>query len=277
MHENIYLPNLCKIEKITDETPDVKTFKLAFLDESVRNNFTYKPGHFVELSVLGEGEAPFCLASSPTRRGFIECSIKKMGKATQAIHDLLEEGDVVGIRGPYGNGFSVEEMKGNDLLFIAGGIGLAPLRSLLNTTLDNRTDFGKITIVNGARTPKDLVYKYEYETWQKAKNTSLHLTVDCADESWSCMVGVVPKALKEIKPCCDNAVAIICGPPIMIKFTLPVLIEMGFRPEDIVTTLERKMQCGFGKCGHCMVGGIYVCKDGPVFNYAQIEKFKEEF
>ncbi|PIV55620.1 heterodisulfide reductase subunit F [Candidatus Desantisbacteria bacterium CG_4_10_14_0_8_um_filter_48_22] len=277
MHENIYLPNLCKIEKITDETPDVKTFKLAFLDESVRNNFTYKPGQFVELSVLGEGEAPFCLASSPTRRGFIECSIKKMGKATQAIHDLLEEGDVVGIRGPYGNGFSVEEMKGNDLLFIAGGIGLAPLRSLLNTTLDNRTDFGKITIVNGARTPKDLVYKYEYETWQKAKNTSLHLTVDCADESWSCMVGVVPKALKEIKPCCDNAVAIICGPPIMIKFTLPVLIEMGFRPEDIVTTLERKMQCGFGKCGHCMVGGIYVCKDGPVFNYAQIEKFKEEF
>jgi len=165
MHENIYLPNLCKIEKITDETPDVKTFKLAFLDESVRNNFTYKPGQFVELSVLGEGEAPFCLASSPTRRGFIECSIKKMGKATQAIHDLLEEGDVVGIRGPYGNGFSVEEMKGNDLLFIAGGIGLAPLRSLLNTTLDNRTDFGKITIVNGARTPKDLVYKYEYETW----------------------------------------------------------------------------------------------------------------
>ena len=277
MHENIYLPNLCKIEKITDETPDVKTFKLAFLDESVRNNFTYKPGQFVELSVLGEGEAPFCLASSPTRRGFIECSIKKMGKATQAIHDLLEEGDVVGIRGPYGNGFSVEEMKGNDLLFIAGGIGLAPLRSLLNTTLDNRTDFGKITIVNGARTPKDLVYKYEYETWQKAKNTSLHLTVDCADESWSCMVGVVPKALKEIKPCCDNAVAIICGPPIMIKFTLPVLIEMGFRPEDIVTTLERKMQCGFGKCGHCMVGGIYVCKDGPVFNYAQIEILKEEF
>jgi len=273
---NIYLPNLAEIIDIKQETPDIKTFRLKFTDEAVDKSFDYKPGQFVEFSVFGEGEAPFCISNSPTRKSSIECSVKRMGKVTQALHEL-EVGDLVGIRGPYGNGFPLQDLEHKNLLFIAGGIGLAPLRSLINYCLDNRNDFKSITIVNGARTSKDLVYKDEYGVWQKAKDTQLHLTIDCQEENWTCMVGVVPKILEQLKPTCQDSVAIVCGPPIMIKYTMPVLLRLGFCPEAIITTLEMKMKCGLGKCGRCNIGNLYICKDGPVFTYTQLEALRYEF
>jgi sulfite reductase subunit B len=273
--ENIYLPHLAEIIDIKQETPDVKTFKLKFKDQAIAESFDYKPGQFVEFSVFGEGEAPFCISNSSTRKSGIECSVKRMGKVSQALHEL-NIGDMVGIRGPYGNGFPINDLKNKHLLFVAGGIGLAPLRSLINYCLDNRDDFKTITIVNGARTSKDLVFKDEYPVWEKAKNTQLHLTVDCNEENWTCMVGVVPKILEEIKPTCNGSVAIVCGPPIMIKYTLPVLLKLGFCPEAIITTLEMKMKCGLGKCGRCNIGNLYICKDGPVFSYAQLKDLNHE-
>jgi len=272
---NIYLPYLAEITGIKQETPDVRTFGLQFRDKAVGDSFTYKPGQFVELSVFGEGEATFCLANSPTRKSAIECSVKKMGKVTQALHEL-DIGDTVGVRGPYGNGFPTEGLMGRNLLFVAGGIGLAPLRSLINYCLDNRGNFKAITIVNGARTSRDLIYKDEYEAWRDALNTQLHLTVDCNEENWTCMVGVVPRILEQLKPTCQDSVAILCGPPIMIKYTLPVLLKLGFCPEEIITTLEMKMKCGLGKCGRCNIGNLYICKDGPVFTYAQLKNLNYE-
>lgn len=267
--ENIYLPHAAEIADIRQETADVKTFKLRFKDPAA-SSFDYRPGQFVELSVFGEGEAPFCLSNSPTRGPGIECSVKRMGRITQALHEL-NVGDEVGIRGPYGNGFPLEDLKQKNLLFVAGGIGLAPLRSLINYCLDTRQDFKSLTIVNGARTSQDLVFKDEYQDWEKTKETKLHLTVDCNEENWTCMVGVVPKILEQLKPTCQDSVAIVCGPPIMIKYTLPVLLKLGFCAEAIITTLEMKMKCGLGKCGRCNIGPKYICKDGPVFSYAQLQ------
>jgi len=275
--EDIYLSNLAEIVDIKKETPDVKTVRLKFKDGKIRDSFDYKPGQFVEFSVFNEGEAPFCISNSPTRKSEgIECSIKKMGKVTQAAHEL-DIGDTVGIRGPYGNGFPMEELKNKNLLFVAGGIGLAPLRSLINYCMDNRADFKSITIVNGARTSKDLVYKDEYPKWEKAKDTKLHLTVDCQEDNWTCMVGVVPRILETIRPTCKDAVTIVCGPPVMIRYTMPVLLKIGFCAEDIFTTLEMKMKCGLGKCGRCNIGPLYICKEGPVFTYARLEALKYEF
>ncbi|MBF0217394.1 MAG: FAD/NAD(P)-binding protein [Candidatus Omnitrophica bacterium] len=273
-NSNIYLPRETEITAIRQETSDIKTFVLKFKDAAYGDAFTYRPGQFVEFSVFGEGEATFCISNSPTRKT-IECSAKKMGMVTQAMHEL-NVGDTVGLRGPYGNGFPVEDLKGKHLLFVSGGIGLAPLRSLINYCLDNRDDYLDITIVNGARTSKDLVYRDEYKVWEKAPGTKVHLTVDCREEDWVCMVGVVPKALEEIKPTCNGSVAIVCGPPIMIRFTIPVLEKMGFCPESIITTLEMKMKCGLGKCGRCNIGNHYICKDGPVFNYAKLKELHYE-
>ncbi len=273
--KNIYLPHLAEIVGVEQETPDIKTFELKFKDGAIGESFDYKPGQFVEFSVFGEGEAPFCISNSPTRKASIECSVKKMGKVTQELHEL-DTGDTVGIRGPYGNGFPLDELEGKNLLFVAGGIGLAPLRSLINYCLDNRGDFKKITIVIGARTSKDLVYKSEYQIWEKAKDTGIHLTIDRKEENWSHMVGVVPDILEQIKPACKDSVAVVCGPPIMIKFTMLTLLELGFCEEAIITTLEMKMKCGLGKCGRCNVGHLYVCKDGPVFSLAQLRELRYE-
>lgn len=274
--ENIYLPKLAEVVGIKQESPDVKTFKLKFKDEAFASSFDYMPGQFVEFSVFGEGESPFCIANSPTRKPGIECSMKRMGKVTQAAHDL-DISDTVGIRGPYGNGFPISSLKGKNLLFVAGGIGLAPLRSLINFCLDNRRDFANITIVNGARTSKDLVYKDEYKIWENAADTKLYLTVDCQEENWSCMVGVVPKVLEQLKPDCGNSAVIVCGPPVMIKYTIPALLKLGFCESSIITTLEMKMKCGIGKCGRCNIGSQYICKDGPVFNYSQLRLLQYEF
>lgn len=277
--ENIYLPHSAIVKEIISETPDIKTFRLTFEDERLQKSFTYLPGQFVEFSVYGVGEAPFCLASSPTRPGQIKCTIKKMGKVTQAIHDL-EVGERVGIRGPYGNGFPLKELRGKNLVLVGGGIGLAPLRSLIQNILDKRDEYGDLLIIYGARSTEDLVYQKELQEWQNSPGVKMVLTVDPGgeDQKWQGEIGFVPTILEKVNPSPDNRMLITCGPPIMIRYVLLGATEkMGYRPQQIITTLEMKMKCGLGKCGRCNIGRVYVCKDGPVFTYQQLKDLKNEF
>ena len=277
--ENIYLPHSAVVKEIVSETPDIKTFKLAFEDERLRKSFTYLPGQFVEFSVYGVGEAPFCLASSPTRPGQIECTIKKMGKVTQAIHDL-EVGDQVGVRGPYGNGFPLGELKDKNLLVVGGGIGLAPLRSLIQNVLDRRDEYGDMVIIYGAKSIEELVYQKELQEWEKSPRVKIVLTVDPGGENqeWQGEIGFVPTVLEKVNPSPDNRMLITCGPPIMIRYVLlGATGKMGYQPQHIITTLEMKMKCGLGKCGRCNIGRVYICKDGPVFTYQQLKDLGNEF
>ncbi|MBI2843922.1 MAG: FAD/NAD(P)-binding protein [Armatimonadetes bacterium] len=272
--QNPYLPQLAVVEKIIKETWDTKTFRTVFLDEGLRETFTYEPGQFQEVSVFGAGESTFCLASTPTRQGYVEFSVKRVGVVTDALHDL-SEGSIVGVRAPFGNWFPYEEWKGKDLWFIGGGIGMAPMRSILNFCLDNRSDYGEIATIYGARTPGDLCYKDEFDEWRKT--SALYLTVDAGDENWLGNVGFVPAYLMDLAPKPENVIAITCGPPIMIKFVLQNLKELGFQDEQIYTTLEMKMKCGVGKCGRCNIGTKFVCIDGPVFSFAEIKDLPPEF
>ena len=271
---NPYKPMLVKIEKIIQETPDTKTFRSVFCDEEYGKNFKYEPGQFQQVSVFGVGESTFCLTSSPTRGGYIEFSVKKLGSVTSALHEL-GEGDIVGVRAPLGNHFPHENWHGKNLLFVGGGIGMAPMRSLLNYCLDTRGDYGEINVIYGSRTPNDMSYKYEYDSWRKGGN--LYLTVDCGDDEWHDHIGHVPGYLKELAPSPENTVAITCGPPIMIKFALVELANLGFKDEQIFTTLEMRMKCGVGKCGRCNIGSKFVCTDGPVFSYAELRDLPPEF
>jgi NAD(P)H-flavin reductase len=270
MHEgNPLIPQIVVVEDILEETPDVKTFRVAGVD------FEYRSGQCAMLSKLGVGEAMISITSSPTRSP-MEFSIKRVGRLTSEFHEL-EPGMKIGIRGPYGNSFPIEQMEGKDLVFIGGGIGLAPLRSLINNCFDNRDRFGKIDIVYGARSPEDLVFKQElFEVWPGHKDTTIHVTVDKGDEGWSGREGFVPALLEEVNPSPNNTIAVTCGPPIMIKFVLDALQKMGFSPESIVTTLEMKMKCGIGKCGRCNIGHKYVCVDGPVFTLADLDSLPDE-
>jgi NAD(P)H-flavin reductase len=276
--KNIYKPYLATIEQIIDETPDVRTFRLVFQDEAVRDSFSFRSGQFAEYSAFGYGESTFCIASSPTRTGYVECCFRSVGRVTEALR-RLEVGDTVGFRGPYGNSFPIEEFYGKHLVFVAGGIALPPLRTLIWNCLDQREKFGDITIVYGARTEDDLVYKHELKEWQQRSDVRLVKTVDPGGNSpeWDGKVGFVPTILEEAAPSADNAIALVCGPPIMIKFTLPVLERLGFADDQIYTTLENRMKCGLGKCGRCNVGNVYVCKDGPVFTAAQVKAMFQEF
>jgi len=276
--ENIYKPYLAEIAEIIDETPDTRTFKLKLKDPEVAKNFNFKAGQFAEYSVFGEGECTFCIASSPTRPDYLECSFKKYGKVTQAL-TRLNVGDTIGFRGPYGNYFPLEEMKGKNVVFIAGGIGLAPVRCIIDNVLDLRNDFKDITIVYGARSVADLVYKNLLKEWQERKDIKTVVTVDPGGETpdWKGEIGFVPTIVEKVKPKSKNTVAIICGPPIMIKYTMPVLEKLGFKDEDMITTLENRMKCGLGKCGRCNIGNVYVCKDGPVFTNAQLKELPQEF
>lgn len=274
--QNPYVPQLAIIERIVEETWDTKTFKAVFCDETFRENFTYEPGQFQEISVFGIGEAPFCLTSTPTRKGYVEFSVKRIGTLTSALHDI-DEGTTIGIRAPLGNWFPYDRFKGKDLWFIGGGIGMAPIRSLLNFCLDNREDYGKVNIIYGARSSADLCFTYEFDAWRSAPNTDLFLTIDNPEDGWSKNVGFVPAYLMDLKPSPENAIAITCGPPIMIKYTLQNLIQLGFADEQIWTTLEMKMKCGIGKCGRCNIGHLYVCVDGPVFSYAQLKNLPPEY
>ncbi|QPM68949.1 FAD/NAD(P)-binding protein [Atribacter laminatus] len=274
-NKNIYLPRLFRIMEIIPETSDIKTFRLDLEGE----NSSHLPGQFAELFVPGVGEAPISITSSPTQKGILEFSIKRTGLVTSAIH-RLNSNDRLGIRGPYGNTFPISDLTGQNLLFIAGGIGLAPLRSLINYVLDTekRNQFKKVIILYGARSPQDLVFKWELKKWQMRDDITFLLTVDRGDDQWKSTVGLVPNVLKEniqVNPL--EWKSIICGPPIMIKFTIKALLEMGFQPPDIITTLEMRMKCGLGKCGRCNIGPYYVCKDGPVFTYQQLQNIPEEY
>lgn len=275
--ENIYRPFLMRVAGVRDETIDTRTLQLKFADEEEGARFSFKAGQFAEYSVFGHGECTFCIASSPTRMENIECSFKLVGKVTAALRDA-DVGDTVGLRGPYGNWFPIDDMKGKNLLFVGGGIGLAPLRALIWNVLDTRGDFKKITILYGARSVGDLVYKDELQAWRERGDVDTIYTVDPGGETpdWKDKIGFVPTVLEQSAPSKDNTVVITCGPPIMIKFTVQALEKMGFAPEDIVTTLENRMKCGIGKCGRCNIGSVYVCKDGPVFTYAQIKQMPND-
>jgi sulfhydrogenase subunit gamma (sulfur reductase) len=275
---NIYQPELVTIEEIIDETIDTKTFRLKFKDPQIAKAFSFKAGQFGEYTAFGSGESTFCIASTPTRPEFIECSFKVAGKVTGELREL-NVGDTMGFRGPYGNTFPVEEWEGKNVLFIAGGIGLAPVRCVIWNVLDLRDKFKDVTIIYGARSVDDLVYKRELEEWAARADVKLVTTVDPGGETkdWKGQVGFVPTVVGEVAPSSKNAIAVVCGPPIMIKFTLPVLEKLGFSDEVVYTTLENRMKCGLGKCGRCNIGHVYVCKDGPVFTAAQIKELPAEF
>jgi sulfhydrogenase subunit gamma (sulfur reductase) len=267
--DNIYLPSIATVKEVRPETPDISTFVVTFDDAELRDSFTYQPGQFAELSIFGVGECPIGIASSPTWKDRLEFCVRAVGTVTNAIHDL-EPGDKLGVRGPLGNGWPTVEIEGKDLLFIGGGIGLPPLRSLIQYVLDNRERYGEVQIVYGARSPQDLVYKDELKEWEERSDVDLAVTVDAGDETWHGPVGFVPPFLKEINPSPENRVAFTCGPPIMIRLVVEALEEMGYPYADIVTTLEMKMKCGVGKCGRCNIGDKYICRDGPVFTFEEL-------
>ena len=276
--EQLLVPIICKVGKIIQETPDIRTYRLKFRDEGLSETFSWMPGQFVEFSLLGHGECTFCIASSSTWKGYFDCSVKKAGVVTADMHNNLDEGDDVGIRGPYGNWFPLDDLKGRNLLFVGGGIGLAPLRSLIQYCIDTRDNYKDFTILYGARTSADLCYKDELKEWRSNPTLKVILTIYKEEEIWKEHVGVVPKVLEEVvRPAVDNTKVITCGPPIMIKYTLLSLDRLGFDPKNVITTLEMKMQCGFGKCGRCNIGSTYVCKDGPVFTYEQLKALPDEF
>jgi sulfhydrogenase subunit gamma (sulfur reductase) len=276
--KNVYQPYLMRIASIIEETPDVRTFHLEFINEAEGKNFKFRAGQFGEYSVFGEGESTFCIASSPTREGYIECTFRKMGRVTKALASR-EVGDTIGFRGPYGNTFPIDQWKGKSLLFVTGGIALPPLRCVIWNALDLRDNFKDITIVYGARSVQDLVYKHELEEWSKRGDVKLITTVDPGGETkeWKGEVGFVPNVLEKASPSSANTIALLCGPPIMIKLTLPILTKLGFSPDNIFTTLENRMKCGIGKCGRCNVGKYFVCKDGPVFTFAQVNQLPSEY
>ena len=275
---NIYVPYLMEIETITEEAPEVRTFRLKFKNQEEGENFKFSAGQFAEYSVMGGGESTFCIASAPTRKGYLECTFRKTGRVTNAL-SKLEVGDTVGLRGPYGNVFPIEEWEGKNLLYIAGGIALPPMRCVIWNTIDKREKYKDITIVYGARTVNDLVYKNELKEWEERPDINLITTVDPGGQTpdWKGEVGFVPTIVDKVAPKAENTIAIVCGPPIMIKFTFPVLKKLGFADENIFTTLENRMKCGFGKCGRCNVGKYYVCKDGPVFTLSELNKMPAEY
>lgn len=273
---NPYRPHLARVVELRDETLDVRTLRLELKPNGW--DFSWKPGQFGEFTVFGVGECPFAIANSPTRKGVIECSFKLMGKVTTALREMAL-GDEIGFRGPYGNSFPVEQWKGRNLMFVGGGIGMAALRSPLQFMLDNRGDFGEVLILNGARTVADMVYKDEMNEWSAIEGVCLVRTVDPGGETpdWDGEVGLVPDVFEKLATKLDGAIVITCGPPIMIHFMLLTLDKLGFPKEKVFTTLENKMKCGIGKCGRCNVGHLYVCKDGPVFTAAELEKLPKEF
>ncbi|MFW5878352.1 MAG: FAD/NAD(P)-binding protein [Myxococcota bacterium] len=275
---SIYQPHLVRVAEIIDETVDTRTLRLEFEDPAVAESFEFKAGQFGEYSVFGAGECTFCIASPPTRKGYIECSFKKVGKVTTAMREL-EVGDTMGFRGPYGNHFPLDRMEGSNLLFIAGGIGLAPMRCVIWNVLDQRDRFKDVTIVYGARSVGDLVYRRELDEWEAMPDVKLWQTVDPGGETddWKGEVGFVPAIAEKAAPSAENAYAVVCGPPIMIKFTLPVLEKLGFTDDRIYTTLENRMKCGIGKCGRCNIGPVYVCKDGPVFTATEMKALPPDF
>ena len=279
---NPYLPVPVTIKKITieNEARDIKTFDLVFNDVKDAKKFEFNCGQFAEISMLGIGESPIGIASSPMDEELVQFTVKKYttGVVTSALHNLCP-GDTIGIRGPFGNGFPMKDFEGKNLVIIGGGFALTTLRSLTKYVLHekNRDRFKDITVLYGARSPGELIYKSELKQWEERDDISIHLTVDRGDENWKGRVGLVPNVLKEVAPSSKNSVALICGPLIMVKYTMLPIMDLGFEPEKIFFSLEMRMKCGIGKCGRCNIGPKYVCKDGPVFTYQELQGLPNEY
>ena len=275
-NQNLYEPKMAVMDDIREEIQDVKTFFWHFENPEDQKAFrTFMPGQFAQFNVLGAGEIAISLPPSPTEDKLF-FTTRKVGSVTAAMH-AMKPGDRFAVRGPYGNGFPMKDYFGRNLIIVAGGIGLIPLRSVIMYALHNRDKYQKIQVFYGSRTPKDLMYTQNLEAWQKDPGFECHLTVDRADENWKGNVGVVGTLFKKpgIEMPIDNTTVFICGPPVMFRFVLADLKGMGYDDRNMVSTLERYMKCGVGKCGHCCIGVAYVCTDGPVFTLAQIHKLGE--
>jgi len=275
---NPYIPWPVRVERVTIENDahDLKTFELSFVNPADRESFRFAPGQFGFLSISGVGEAPFGIASAP-HEDRIWYTVKRAGAFTTALHEI-ETGTTIGMRGPYGNSYPLDLAKGKDLVIVSGGFSFTTLRSTVVHVLKHRSEFGKLTVVYGARSAGELLYKDELHAWEKSAD--LHLVV-CVDRlsgaPWPAREGLVPNVLKEVAPAAANAVALVCGPPIMIRYTHPVLETLGFKPNQVFLSLENRMKCGIGKCGRCNIGEKYVCKDGPVFSYEALSKLPTDY
>ena len=234
----------------------------------------HKPGQFVEVSIFGVGEAPISICSSPTQEGSFEMCVRNVGSVTNLLHKM-DAGAPLAIRGPYGNGFDMTAMQGKDVVFVAGGLGLAPARGVIKYVLDKRRDFGKVTILYGAKNPSELLFKEDLSEWAARQDCAFHVTVDRPDEAWKGNRGVITTLFKFVKTDPSNTYAVIIGPPVMYKYAILEALSLGIPESRILCSLERRMKCGVGKCGHCQISNVYVCKDGPVFSYAQIKRLRE--
>jgi sulfhydrogenase subunit gamma (sulfur reductase) len=270
--DGLYLPTLARITSTQTMTNLEKLFNLE-LPEGL--SLGHRPGQFVEVSILGVGEAPISISSSPSRsNGSFELCVRRVGDVTSAMHKL-EAGAMVGVRGPFGRGFPYEKFRGKDVVFAPGGLGLAPLRSLINQVIDERPTFGRVIILYGARNPAELLFKEELQEWAKREDLELHVTVDRGDENWHGNVGVITTLFRKVSINARNTVAITCGPPVMYRFVLMELLGKGIPNGNIYLSLERHMKCGVGKCGHCQINHVYACQSGPVFPYSEIMGLEE--
>jgi len=269
--EKLYNPLISKILKVDVLTETEKRFEILLPENKILG---HKPGQFVEVSIFGYGEAPISICSSPTKKPGFELTIRKTGRLTDKMH-LLKEGHQLGIRGPFGNGFDVEPFRNKDMLFICGGIGLAPLKSLIDYTLAKRDDFGRIIIVYGTKNPSEILFKDNIKVWQNQDDIDFHMTVDRPDESWKGNVGVITTLIPPLKLDFNNTIATVVGPPIMYKFVMLALKSKRIPDENIYLSLERRMKCGVGKCGHCQINNSYVCQEGPVYPYTRIKQLEE--
>ena len=280
--ENPYLPYPVRIDDIIVESEDrsLKTFKFVFLNPEDEKKFAYSAGQFAELSIAGKGEIPIGIASSPVEKGFIKFTVNKAGLVTSHLHNMAV-GDTMGVRGPLGNSYPWKQLEGKNVLIVGGGFAFTTLRSSIIYMLDpaNRSKFGDITVVYGARSPGMLLYKDELVEWEKRDDINMHITVDGTDDpDWKYNVGFVPPVTEQKAPQGDaDSYAIVCGPPIMIKFTQPVLEKLGYDHDHIILSLENRMKCGIGMCGRCGIGRELVCKDGPVFTLNQINQTPREY
>ena len=272
VNNQLFAPILARVASVEKLTDLVKVFTIEL---PLGMSLGHRPGQFVEVSALGIGEAPISITSSPSRsNGSFELCVRKVGDVTGALHKL-QPGQTIGIRGPFGRGFPIERFRGKDLLFAPGGLGLPPLRSLINQVLDERALFGRVIILYGARTPSELLFKDELKKWAMRQDVELHLTVDRGDENWAGHIGVITTLFRDISIYSRNTVAITVGPPVMYRFVLMELLGKGISEGNIWLSLERRMKCGIGKCGHCQINDIYTCQSGPVFSYNEIKGLEE--
>jgi len=268
-------PEPATVLEVITETANIRTLRLAFDDPALAESFSFLPGQIGQLSILGAGESTFALSSAPSRKGSFDFSVMRTGVVTSAIHELAA-GDRVAVRAPMGCAFPTDDWKGRNIVLVSGGIGMAPLRSLLFYLLDHRDDYEDLTLVYGARTPDDLCFAQDRRDWEARTDLDFVATIDTTCSGWDGCVGLVPSVVEEKAPSPDNAVAVTCGPPIMIRYALQSLDKMGFREEQVYTTLERRMKCGIGLCGRCNLGPKYVCTDGPVFSLAELRELPDE-